>query len=326
MDKHSTWPKTLVAAVRYFSNPDNCQDFLVALRWPDGVTCPTCGSTEHSFLTTRRLWKCKNKHPQQMFSIKKGSIFEDSPLGLDKWLVAMWLVINCKNGISSYEVARDLKVRQETAWFMLHRIRKAIQRGTFDKPMGADGGEVEADETLIGGKARNMHAHVRARKITGTGGVGKELVVGLLDRETGKVHVRHVADRKKKTLQAEVKAHVAAGAQLMTDELASYTGLDKEYVHQFVNHAESYVRGNVHTNGLENFWSLLKRSIKGTYVSVEPFHLHRYLDEQAFRYNERKNEDGDGGRFVEAARNIFGKRLTYAQLTGETAAPATTQG
>jgi transposase-like protein len=322
MDKNRTWPKTLLEAVRYFSDADRCQDFLVALRWPNGITCPICGSKQVGYLSTRRLWKCKEEHALRQFSIKKGSIFEDSPLGLDKWLVAMWLVINCKNGISSYEVARDLKVRQETAWFMLHRIRKAIQRGTFDKPMGADGGEVEADETFIGGLARNMHKHVRERKIHGTGGSGKELVAGLLDRETRKVRVKHIADRKKKTLQEHVRAHVEPGAQLMTDELASYTGLDKEYVHQFVNHAESYVRGNVHTNGLENFWSLLARMIKGTYVSVEPFHLHRYLDEEAFRFNERDGDDGD--RFVEAARSVFGKRLTYKQLTCESAAPATT--
>src|SRR5216684_1528384 len=210
MKREWNWPTTLIEAVRYFSDRDNCQDFLVAMRWPDGVTCPTCGSKKYSYLTTRRLWKCKTKHPRQMFSIKVGSIFEDSPLPLDKWLVAMWLVINCKNGISSYEVARDLNVRQETAWFMLHRIRKAMQRGSFEK-MG-ENGPVEADETMIGGLARFMHKDKKSEKITGTGGAGKELVVGLLDRETGKVHVEHIKDRKRKTLQAHVKEHVVSGA------------------------------------------------------------------------------------------------------------------
>jgi hypothetical protein len=224
---------------------------------------------------------------------------------------------NCKNGISSLEIHRDIGVTQKTAWFMLHRIRFAMQRGTFDTPMGEGGGEVEADETFIGGKARNMHAWKRAKKITGTGGSGKELVVGLLDRETKTVRVRHMANRKKKTLQAHVKANVATGAQLMTDELASYTGLDKEYLHEFVNHAESYVRGNVHTNGLGNFWSLLKRALKGTYVSTEPFHLFRYLDEEAFRYNERKHEDGDGGRFDDILKTVTGRRLMYKELTGK---------
>jgi transposase-like protein len=319
MSNQWTWPTSLLEAVRYFSDPDNCQNVLVSLRWPDGVTCPTCGSKEHSYLTTRRLWKCKTKHPQQMFSIKKGSISEDSPLGLDKWLVAVWLIVNCKNGISSYEVARDLKVHQETAWFMLHRIRKAMQRGSFEK-MG-ENGPVEVDESFIGGLARNMHADKKAEKIHGTGGAGKELVVGLLDRETGKVHVEHVANRKRRTLHEQVKKHVATGAEVFTDELASYTGLDKEYVHQFVNHAERYVEGNVHTNGIENFWSLLKRGIKGTYVSVEPFHLFRYLDEQAFRYNERKGTDAD--RFREVLSTIFGRRLTFKELTGETVLPTT---
>ncbi|MGH9759554.1 MAG: IS1595 family transposase, partial [Blastocatellia bacterium] len=286
-------------------------------RWPNGVECPTCGCRQVSFLSTRRLWKCKNAHPKRQFSIKVGSIFEDSPLPLDKWLVAMWQIINCKNGVSSYEVGRALRVTQPTAWFMMHRIRTAMQRGSFEK-FGASG-PVEADESMIGGLARFMHKDRKAQKITGTGGAGKELVMGLLDRETGKVHVTHVKDRKRKTLQDHVKEHVVSGAELFTDELASYAGLDKDYVHKFVNHAERYVEGNVHTNGIENFWSLLKRGLKGTYVSVEPFHLFRYLDEQAFRYNERKGDDGD--RFVKAASSAFGRRLTYKELTGKDLAP-----
>ena len=252
MSVASTWPNTLIEAVRYFSDRDRALALLVAIRWPDGVTCPTCGSKTVSFLKTRRLWKCSQKHDRRQFSIKVGSIFEDSPLPLDKWLVAMWLIVNCKNGISSYELARDLNVTQQTAWFMLHRIRKAMQRGSFEKMGGT--GPVEADETFIGGLARFMHKDKKA-KITGTGEVGKELVVGLLDRETGKVRVTHIKNRKRSTLQAHVKEHVASGTELYSDELASYTGLDKEYVHQFVNHAEEYVRGNVHTNGIENFWS-----------------------------------------------------------------------
>jgi len=316
-----TGPKSLVEAIRYFSNPDTCLDFMVELRWPDGVRCPTCDSDKVRFIATRRMWECNNKHPRKQFSVKVGTIMEDSPIGLDKWLPAIWLLSGCKNGISSYELHRGLKVTQKTAWFMLHRIRLAMQRGTFDKPMGSGGGEVEADETFIGGLARNMHKHKKT-KITGTGGAGKELVMGLLDRETGKVRVKHVADRKRETLQGEIKANVEKGAQIMTDEFVSYAGLDDEFVHQFVNHAESYVRGNVHVNGMENFWSLLKRALKGTYVSVEPFHLFRYLDEQAFRYNERKNDDGDSGRFAEALRGIVGKRIMYKELIGAAKAPA----
>ncbi len=319
MDEGIAWPQTLMEAVRYFSDPDRSLRLLTELRWPNGVACPICGTQRVSFLSTRRLWKCSQTHDRRQFSIKVGSIFEDSPLPLDKWLVAMWLIVNCKNGVSSYEVARDLHVTQQTAWFMLHRIRKAMQRGSFQKFGGT--GPVEADETFIGGLARNMHKDKKAQKIHGTGGAGKELVMGLLDRESGQVRVKHVANRKRDTLQEEVRANVEAGSELFTDELASYTGLDKDYVHDFVNHAEEYVEGNVHTNGIENFCSLLKRGLKGTYFSVEPFHLFRYLDEQAFRYNERKTSDGM--RFVEATSSAFGRRLTYKELTGKDAIPAT---
>jgi transposase-like protein len=322
MDKAIRTPKTLTEAIRYYADPDVTLALMVQARWPKGVTCPMCGSTDVHFISTRRLWECRTKHPLRQFSVKVGTIFEDSPIGLDKWFVAIWLLNNCKNGVSSLELHRAIGITQKSAWFMLHRIRAALHRGTLLK-MGT-GGPVEADETFIGGKARNMHAWKRAKKITGTGGEGKELVMGLLDRETGKVHVAHPAKRDRKTLHVEVKKHVAKGAEVFTDELASYTGLDKEYVHQFVNHAEEYVRGNVHTNGLENFWSLLKRGLKGTYVSVEPFHLFRYLDEQAFRYNERKNEDGDGGRFLTTLSMITGKRLTYKELTGKEAPTAAT--
>jgi transposase-like protein len=311
-------PTTLHESISYFSNPDNCMRTAIAMRWPDGkITCPTCGSQNVTLLKTRRIWKCNAGHvDKRQFSVKVGTIFEDSPIGLDKWFTAIWLIGNCKNGVSSCEIARDLGVTQKTAWFMLHRIRKAMARGTFEKFAG----EVEADETFIGGLARFMHKDKKVAKITGTGGAGKELVMGLLDRETGKVRVKHVANRKRGTLQEEVRANVEAGSEVFTDELASYTGLDKDYIHQFVNHAEEYVRGNVHTNGIENFWSLLKRGLKGTYVSVEPFHLFRYLDEQAFRYNERKGTDRE--RFMETLFSTVGRRVTYKQLTGKTK-PAT---
>jgi transposase-like protein len=262
------------------------------------------------FLATRRLWECKSKHERKQFSIKIGTIMEDSPIGLDKWLPALWLLANDKNGISSYELARALGVTQTTAWFMLHRIREAMRRSSFDKLSGT----VEVDETFIGGKARNMHKNVRARKITGTGGSGKAVVMGLLERH-GRVSVAVVPDRSRETLQPRVRAVVKGGAELMTDALVSYRGLDAEYVHGVIDHAEKYVEGRIHTNGIENFWSLLKRTLGGTYVSVEPFHLARYLDEQAFRYNER--EGSDSSRFQQVLASVHGKRLTYATLTGK---------
>jgi transposase-like protein len=305
-------PRTLQEAILYFADSDRCLKFMVDVRWPDGVKCPTCGSKEVTFLSTRRVWKCKTKHAKQQFSAKVGTVFEDSPIGLDKWFTAVWLVANCKNGVSSYEIARDLHVTQKTAWFMDHRIRLAMQTGTFEKVSG----EFEVEGSFIGGLARNMHKYRRKQAITGTGGAGKAIVMGLLDRKTKKIRLRHVPNVQRDTLQSVVREHVEGGSYVYSDAWLGYLGLDREYVHQVIDHAETYVNGNVHTNGIENFWSLLKRGLKGTYISVEPFHLFRYLDEQAFRFNERKQDDG--GRFVTAMQGITGKRVTYEKLTGNT--------
>ena len=316
MDMEATTPyepKTLLEAIKYFTSPDNCLRYLVTKRWPQGVTCPTCGCQDVIFLANQRRWKCRNQHPQRQFSVKVGTVMEDSPIGLDKWLTAMWQIVNCKNGISSYEVHRAIGVTQKTAWFLDHRIRFAL--GLEDA--GKLSGHVEADETFIGGKARFMHAHVKARRVTGTGGKDKTAVMGILERG-GKVRTVVVPNRKKSALQAEVRKHVEAGSALYTDALKSYEGLD-DFQHQVIDHAEKYVEGNVHTNGMENFWSLLKRGLHGTYVSVEPFHLFRYLDEQMYRYNNRKMDDGQ--RFSLAVSQIVGKRLTWDVLTGKNSSP-----
>ncbi len=303
-------PKTLVEAVRMFSDFESCKDFMVALRWPDGVRCPTCGSERVSWLAAVRRWQCSKRHPRRQFTLKTGTIFEDSPLGLDKWLPALWLIVNCKNGVSSYEIGRAIGVTQKSAWFMGHRIRLALHTGSFDKLMG----DVEVDETFIGGKARNMHIEKRKRRITGTGPTDKTAVLGILERG-GTVRTMVVGNRKKKTLQKEVRKHVAAGSALYSDALKSYDGLEREYAHGTVDHAVKYVDGRVHTNTLEGFWALLKRALSGTYVSVEPFHLFRYLDEQAYRYNERHGSDRD--RFMRAIRQVVGRRLGYDQLIGK---------
>jgi transposase-like protein len=277
-------PRTLLEAVRFFKDPNICLQFMVMIRWPDGIVkCPTCGSAKVGFLANQRRWQCSARHARRQFSVKVGTIFEDSPLSLDKWLPAVWQVVNCKNGISSYETARRLGVTQKTAWFMNHRIRKAMQSGTFEKMTG----EIEVDESFIGGLARFMHKDKKA-KITGTGGAGKAIVMGLLDRKTKKIRLRHVPNTQRETLQGVVREYIEGGSYIFSDAWVSYNGLDRDYVHQVIDHAEKYVDGNVHTNGIENFWSLLKRGLKGTYVSVEPFHLFRYLDEQAFRFNEHK--------------------------------------
>ncbi len=312
MTSQTQEPKTLQQAIVYFSNSDNCLMYLVERRWPDGVViCPTCGSNNVGFVASRRVWQCKTRHPKSQFSIKVGTIFEDSPISLDKWLCAMWMLANCKNGISSYEIHRGLGVTQKTAWFMLQRIRLALQSDDG----GMLGGEVEVDETFIGGKARNMHVATKKRRITGTGGKDKTIVFGMVERG-GKVKTQVVSSRKRDSLQPEIRKHVEAGAALYSDELRSYNGLEGDYAHQVINHAVKYVDGMIHTNSMENYWSLLKRGINGTYVSVEPFHLFRYLDEQSFRYNNRK-ELNDAGRFDLAVSQIVGKRLTYKEVTGK---------
>jgi transposase-like protein len=282
---------------------------MMELLWADGkVKCPQCGAEKVTWLAKPRVWKCYAGHQKPTFSLKTGMIFEDSPIGLEQWLPTAWMLINCKNGISSYELHRAMGVTQKTAWFMLHRIRLAMQSGTFSKL----GGEVEVDETFIGGKSRNMHFAKRQEKIGGRGTGGKEVVFGIVERD-GEVRAMHTMGRSKPELQRNIRAHVAAGSAIFSDELKSYEGLDRDYTHAVIDHAVAYVNGNVHTNTMENFWSLLKRGLHGTYISVEPFHLFRYLDEQAFRYNNRDLTDAE--RFAIVMKDIVGRRLTYGQLT-----------
>ncbi len=321
MRAKSNKPKTLQQAIRYFSNEQICIDTVAAMRWPNGPTCPKCGHNEHYYLATQKRWKCKKCSKQ--FSVKVGTIFEDSPIPLDKWLAALWMLVNCKNGISSYEVGRDLGVTQKSAWFMLQRLRLALQSKSLVKLGGKDS-EVEVDETFIGGAARFMNPERRKRMITVRGVKDKTAVLGILDRG-GEVRATVVPNRRKDHLQGEVRANVKPGSEVYTDALLSYQGLGFQgYMHQVVDHAEKYVDGKIHTNGLENFWSLLKRGLKGTYVSVEPFHLFRYLDEQTFRYNNRATKDNpmnDADRFDLALSQIAGKRLTFAEVTGKSGSP-----
>lgn len=316
--------KTLQQAIRYFSNEQTCIDAVALARWPDGKpVCPKCSGTEHYYLATQRRWKCKNGKCGKQFSVKVGTIFEDSPIGLDKWLMAMWMLGNCKNGVSSYEIHRAIGITQKSAWFMLHRIRKAMSEG---KGMfGGTGKTVEMDETFIGGKARNMHKEKRERMIKGRGTAGKIVVMGALERGDGtkpsRVQAEVIENRHVETMQGVVKKNVHPGSTLHTDEFSAYAGLENEYDHRVINHAEQYVSGLVHTQGMENFWSLLKRGLHGTYVSVEPFHLFRYIDEQGFRFNNRGNKRHpihDGERFAMVLSQVAGRRVTYRELTGKT--------
>ena len=315
-------PKTLLEAIQYFATPANCLTYMVSLRWPSGVICPTCGAEKPYFDKVRQGWECRTRHPRRKFTLKTGTVFEDSPIPLSKWLPTVWMVVNMKNGVSSHEMARSLGVTQKTAWFMLHRVRLALHV----EPTGKLHGDVEVDETFIGGKARNMHAakrdHVRRNQKKGRTHFGKIAVMGLLERHNtdtdraAQVRLRIIENTKRRVLGPHVLDHVEEGAAVYTDALASYDNLHyANYAHSVIDHAESYVNGNVHTNGLENFWSLLKRGLSGTYVTVEPFHLFRYLDEQAFRFNHRKHMT-DLDRFTLALYGIVGKRLTYQELTG----------
>ncbi|HTX38515.1 MAG TPA: IS1595 family transposase [Bryobacteraceae bacterium] len=307
-------PKTLQQATVTFADQNNCREYMVPRRWNAGiVTCPTCGSDKVKFQPQHNRWQCSNRHPRRQFTLKTGTVMEDSPLGLDKWMLAMWLIASNRNGISSWELHRALGITQKSAWFLLHRIRLAMQD---ELTGGSLAGEVEVDETFIGGKARNMHKDRKARvQKHGRNTGGKAVVMGMLERGK-KVRATVIPDRTKAIMQPIVKANVESGSQIFSDEHGHNWKMD-EYEHSVVNHLTSYVDGNVHTNGIENFWSLLKRTINGTYVSVEDFHLFRYVDEQAFRFNNRLPLS-DGDRFSYLVRKIVGKRLTYAELTGQT--------
>ncbi len=317
--------KTLQQAIRHFADEDVCIDTVANLRWPDGVPrCSKCTGTEHYYLKTQKRWKCKKCGRQ--FSVKQGTIFEDSPIPLDKWLTALWMLVNCKNGVSSYEIAKDIGITQKSAWFVLQRLRLALKDRSFTK-IGGNSGPVEVDETFIGGNLKNMHREQRVRYNIKGGAKGKTVVVGMLDRDIRKVRAKVIPNVKRETLQKEVLNAVKYGTKVYTDEWVGYDSLHYRFVHDVVNHSETYVKGQVHTQGIENFWSLLKRSLRGTYVAVEPFHLDRYIDEQVFRYNHRKDEDGnkltDADRFNAALLGIAGRRLTFAEVTGKSGSEAT---
>lgn len=319
MKAETDFPETLQEAIRYFADKARAFAYITKVRWPDGkVACPRCGSQDVSFISTRHLWTCKACKVKKQFTPRIGTVLEDSAIPYDKWICAFWMVANCKNGISSYEVGRSLGVTQRTGWFMLQRIRLALQNGTIVKLSGS----VEVDESFIGANSRKMNNKQKAkRKHKGTGPWNLTPVQGLLERGKGgkasRVILKQVPDNKKRTLEPNVREYILKGSEVHTDEHRGYEDIDDEYTHQVINHAVSYVKGHVHTQGIDNFWSLLKRTIRGTYVSVEPFHLFRYLDEQAFRFNERKDTNGDKGRFLKAMAGIVGKRLTWDKLTAK---------
>jgi len=300
-------PNSLIEAVRYFADADRCFEFVKSLRFADGeVACPRCGGADPSFITTRKIWKCKACKRQ--FSIKVGTIFEDSPLGFDKWLPAIWLIANSKNGISSHELGRALGITQKTAWFMNHRIRLAMASGTFRKLSGT----VETDETYVGGLAKNMSVADRKRKVTGSGSVDKVAIHGALERG-GEVRAGMVERVSQKALVGSVHKWVEFGSTVYSDQSNMYNWLGFDYIHKSVNHGTGeYVRGDVHTNSIESFWNLYKRAWKGTYTHNLPKNTDRYIAERSFSFNNRELTDYE--RMVSVTASVAGKRLTYAEL------------
>jgi transposase-like protein len=314
-------PRTLQEAILCFSDAKRCHEYMVAQRWPDGVTCPRCGSEKVKFQEKHNRWQCASDHARRQFTLKTGTVFEDSALSLEKWLPAVWMIGSAKNGISSYELSRALGVTQKSAWFMLHRIREAMKNGSIMKMGGSNSGPVEVDETFVGPRPQKMHRERRLRMQTALRGNQKTIVMGMLDRETRQVRAHVIPNVKRETLQNEILRHVEGGSTIYTDGYPAYDNLAaRDFVHATVNHIEEYVRGQIHTQGIENFWSLLKRSLTGTYVAVEPFHLDRYVTEQVFRYNTRATKDNpltDADRFAVLLSQVTGKRLTYAEVTGK---------
>jgi transposase-like protein len=304
-------PRTLIEAVAYFSDQDVAHDFFVQLRWPNGAACPNCGNAEVHYMSKYRRWSCKDC--RQQFTAKTGTIFEDSPISFTKWLPAIWLLTATRNGTSSCELARALGVTQKTAWFMLHRIREAVA----DQGVLALDGPVEADETFVGGSVKTMNAKARAKYQRTWSGDNKTAVFGMVERNIpgkpkGRARAMVVPFIENKYLQGNIRKHVVPGSEVHTDGFPAYRGLKRDYIHNVIDHAHEYVRGHVHTNSIESFFAVFKRTIRGTYIAPRPKHLQRYVSEQVFRFNERENTDGP--RFVEAAKMADGKRLTYKRL------------
>jgi transposase-like protein len=314
-------PTTLTESIRYYSDAQTCINAVAMMRWQDGSpVCPQCGATQekrnHYWLATQKRWKCYSCRKQ--FSVKVGTIFEDSPLGLDIWMIALWMLCNCRNGVSSYEIARATGIAQKSAWFVLQRLRFVLKDArTMMLGEGADSA-VEVDECFIGGKPKNMHRKRRLqRQVAAYGFAEKTPVFGMLERGSRQVRAVVIPNVKRETLQKKILDNVGFGATVYSDGWAGYDGLKAaKFVHETVNHMDEYVRGSVSTQAIENFWSCLKRTLGGTYVAVEPFHLDRYLDEQMFRFNNRIGHT-DGTRFQKALGQVGGKRLTWVELTGK---------
>lgn len=299
--------ESLIQMMSAFPDEQSAIDHFTAIRWKNGAFCPHCGSAKVYHFADRRTHKCGEKDCRKRFSIKVGTIFEDSKIELRKWMLAVWLITSHKKGIASTQLAKDIGVTQKTAWFMLHRLRFAAQTKSFNRPLE---GEIEADETFIGGKEKNKHEWQR----TGgkQGGAGKVAVLGMLERG-GELITGTVRNLRARTIQGAIAHFVAPGANIMTDEHIGFVGLQGRFHHHTVNHSTGvYVKDFYnHTNGIESVWSLFKRQIIGTHHYLSPKHLSRYLGEMTWRFNLRTTSEGDR---VNALLDRTSGRLTYKEL------------
>lgn len=295
-------------AVRYFSDLDRAEDYIKSIKWPNGPVCPGCGSQNVGHIASRRRYQCREKGCRKQFSLATGTIMESTHLRLDQWCVAAWMLINCRNGVSSCEIARTIGCKQQSAWHLLHRLRALFTQEYTEKFRGL----CESDETFIGGLFKFMSAERRERARQ-RGQKGKAVVHAIKERRSGMVRAEVIPAARTEYVRDAVLEHVKTGSRLYTDESMVYDWADSCYIHRTVNHQERYVQGTVHTNGCENFFNCLRRACKGTYIKPTAEHLPSYVDEAVFRFNIR--HESEWARFDTAMRRIVGKRLTYSELT-----------